>query len=70
MLFWMILVTFTLLVKADLRSEFEERIEKFIQANLESEECDMWTDLLRLEFGAEDKFCQESFIRGVNQVFF
>ena len=46
--------------------EFESRVEKFIQVNIESDECSHWVDILRLEFGGEDKFCGDGFTNAVS----
>ena len=47
--------------------EFESRVEKFIQVNIESDECSHWVDILRLEFGGEDKFCGDGFTNAVSE---
>ena len=48
--------------------EFESRVEKFIQVNIESDECSHWVDILRLEFGGEDKFCGDGFTDAVSEL--
>ena len=48
--------------------EFESRVEKFIQVNIESDECSHWVDILRLEFGGEDKFCGDGFTNAVSEL--
>ena len=52
---------------ADLMEEFESRVEKFIQVNIESDDCSHWVDILRLEFGGEDKFCGDGFTNAVSE---
>ena len=49
-------------------SDFEERMAKFIEANINSDKCDLWIEVLRLEFGGEAKFCKDPFINAVNQI--
>ena len=55
-------------VLVDLVEEFESRVEKFIQVNIESDDCSHWVDILRLEFGGEDKFCGDGFINAVSEL--
>ena len=55
-------------VLVDLVEEFESRVEKFIQVNIESDECSHWVDILRLEFGREDKFCGDGFTNAVSEL--
>ena len=47
--------------------EFEDRVERFIKVNIESDDCGIWVDILRLEFDGEDKFCGEDFIKAVSK---
>ena len=56
------------LLLVDLMEEFESRVEKFIQVNIESEDCSHWVDILRLEFGREDKFCGTGFTNAVSEL--
>ena len=55
-------------VLVDLMEEFESRVEKFIQVNIESDDCSHWVDILRLEFGREDKFCGDGFTNAVSEL--
>lgn len=48
--------------------EFESRVEKFIQVNIESDDCSHWVDILRLEFGREDKFCGDGFTNAATKM--
>ena len=56
-----------ILLYIDLMSDFESRVERFIQVNIESDDCGIWVDILRLEFGGEDKFCGDGFISAVSK---
>ena len=47
--------------------EFEARVERFIKVNIESDDCGIWVDILRLEFDKEDKFCGDDFIKAVSK---
>ena len=42
-------------------------MERFIKVNVESDDCGIWVDILRLEFDKEDKFCGEDFIKAVSK---
>lgn len=53
-------------VESDLAQDFQERVESFILTNLQSDNCDIWIDILRLEYGVEEYFCQESFTNAVS----
>ena len=52
----------------DLRSDFDERVDAYIIANLEAEECDKWIDVIKLEFGGQDNFCNESFLNAIDKM--
>lgn len=52
-------------VKSDLAKDFQDRVDNFIAANLASDTCDIWIDILRLEYGVEEHLCLESFINAV-----
>ena len=59
----------TVLCGLDLRSDFDERVDAYIVANLEADECDKWIDVIKLEFGdSEDRFCNESFLNAVDKM--
>ena len=51
--------------KNQLLDDFNERVVNFLFENLNSTKCDIWIDVLRLEFGVEEHFCRESFIEEV-----
>ena len=48
------------LVMCDLRSDFEERVDAFINATILSNSCGMYENLIKLEFTQD--FCDEDFL--------
>ena len=55
------------LALSDLRSDFNQRVEIFINDTLNSNSCSMYEDLIKLEFSNE--FCGEKFLSEVLSTF-
>ena len=65
---FLLLLIFLPFCLSDLRSDFDERVDEYILANVEAEECDKWMDVIKLEFGSELRFCNESFLSAIEQM--
>ena len=51
------------LVGCDLRSDFEERVDAFINATIFTNSCGMYENLIKLEFTQD--FCDDDFLHEV-----
>ena len=59
----LIICIFVISVNCDLRSDFNERVDKLINASLDYDGCGKYENLVKLEY--TDEFCGDGFVGDV-----
>ena len=53
----------TTYAKSKLRSDFDKRVQDFVNATIHRNDCDMYSNLIKIEF--TDEFCGDGFLGNV-----
>ena len=53
----------TAYAKSKLRSDFDKRVQDFVNATIHRNDCDMYSNLIKIEF--TDEFCGDGFLGNV-----